>query len=152
VKATVQIKGIQVEIELTSEQIALVDAQKEHKNFEWQYKEQSKFLVTTVSVVPDYTATNKDFTEHGRYRLTKEIAEKSLLRNKRANRLEALADQLNGLNGPIAYHIARVHDVWTHIHNGARYIPEVVYMSEECAIEICGMLNKGEFSLDGEIQ
>ena len=81
----------------------------------------------------------------------------SLSRNKRANRLEALAEQLGGLkefiyreeNYNIIFNIN--YGEWEIHNNKIIYEPEIVYMTEECATEICRMLNEDEFSLDGEI-
>ena len=97
---------------------------------------------------------NTLYIEHGRYRKTKQAAEQSLARNKRANRLEALAEQLDGL---IEFNINKRN--WYIWHSGntwrhdlaCGFYPEVVYMTETCAAEICRMLNEGEFSLDNEL-
>ena len=55
------------------------------------------YLVGVQEVIPEADGDALDFIEHGRYRHTKEVAEMSLERNKRANRLEALAEDLGGL-------------------------------------------------------
>ena len=79
----------------------------------------------------------------------------SLARNKRANRLEALAEQLGGLkefdSNECNYYIYLDNNEWIYSDCVYFYYPEVVYMTEKCVIEICRMLNEGEFSLDGEI-
>lgn len=124
------------------------------KKFEWKY-DYGKFWVGTYEVSKSYSS-DSSYIENGRYRLTKEAAEQSFARNKRANRLEALAEQLGGLKEfkytETSYFIQRMFDhTWRCVHAPSAFAPERVYMTMECAIEICRMLNSGEFSLEGEL-
>ena len=158
IKITVQINGIDTEIILTPEQVAGIEAQQKPKKFEWNYMpddDDSYNLVDSSSIrtcgIYDY------YIEHGRYRKSEEAADQSLARNKRANRLEALAEQLGGLkeweNGEDNYYIYRYGNsaIWTITVTCNCFYPESVYMTKNCAIEICRLLNEGLFSLDGEI-
>ena len=154
IKITVQINGIDTEIILTPEQVAGIEAQQKPKKFEWNYTpddDGSYNMIETTSIrtcdIYDY------YIEHGRYRKSEAVAEQSLARNKRANRLEALADQIGGLkefeNGKENYSIyfSGYSDIWTFTDTSRCFNPEVVYMTKECAKEICRMLNNGEFEL-----
>lgn len=152
-KITININGIDTEIELTDEQIALVEAKNKLKKFEWNYNNNATRIEETCTS-NRWNGNSKDHLEHGRYRTTSAIANQSLIRNQQANRLEALADQLGGLqkweiNVDVAHLVYA--DVWGVYHGSTWFIPGIVYMTKECATEICRMLNEGEFSLDGEL-
>lgn len=149
-KATISINGKPIEIELTPEQIAEVDSYK----FQWKYPIDHTFLLETDAVYSNYDGKGIAYLEYGMYRKTKEAAEQSLARNKRANRLEALAEQLGGL---MKYRLKERHyyvyfncGIWVK-SDTINYQPGVVYMTKDCATEICRMLNEGEFSLEGEL-
>ncbi len=154
-KVTININGVDVEIQLTPEQEALALNQAKPK-FEWKYEldeDGSCIMIDSDSIrtcgVYDY------YIDSGRYRKSEQAAEQSLARNKRANRLEALAEQLNGLTEFVAdsanYYIYYLDKRWSINLTMNPFYPEVVYMTETCAAEICRMLNAGEFSLDGEL-
>jgi hypothetical protein len=151
---TININGVDVEIQLTPEQEALAVKQAKSK-FEWKYEldeDGSCIMIDSESIrtcgIYDY------YIEHGRYRKSQQAAEQSLARNKRANRLEALAEQLNGLTEFVAdsanYYVYCEKLEWR-CSGTSTYYPERVYMTKECAAEICRMLNEGEFSLDSEL-
>ena len=152
-KVTININGVDVEIQLTPEQEALAVKQAKPK-FEWKYEKGKTYFVGEDSIGFEYEGSLLIFITHGRYRKTQQAAEQSLARNKRANRLEALAEQLDGL---IEFNINKRNWYIWHSGNTWRYhftcgfFPERVYMTELCAIEICRMLNAGEFSLDNEL-
>lgn len=124
------------------------------KKFEWKYESKGTYIVNTHTYEWHYNGSDKDYIEHSRYRLTKEAAEQSLARNKRANRLEALAEQLGGLK-EFEYNVENYYVykdcIFKYNFTENSFYTEVVYMTEECAIEICRMLNEGEFSLEGEL-
>ena len=125
------------------------------KKFEWKYIDGNAFYVSTTLIDSGWGIENKSCIEYGRLRKTRQSAEMSLARNKRANRLEALAEQLGGLKefvyGECNYFIYKCKNKWSEEISIYSFQPERVYMTAECAIEICRMLNAGEFSLDGEI-
>lgn len=93
------------------------------------------------------------YLEYGRYRLTEGVAKQSLTRNKRANGLEALAEMLGGLQefeyGKENYFVyySNFAESWRYRETVNYFYPEVVYITEECALEICRMFNEGEFEL-----
>lgn len=159
-KIKINVQGEEVEITLTPEQLAEIEAQKKPKKFEFSYEQGKTFYLSDRDII-NSSWIGKDLIsiEHGRYRLTKEAAEQSIARNKRANRLEALAEQLGGLRvkkeGTRAWYVSYYKGSWVPSDDSDSlydvYRPEVVYMSYECAIEICRMLDEGEFSLDGEL-
>ena len=127
------------------------------KKFEWKYIDRNAFYVSTTLIDSGWGIENKSCIEYGRLRKTQKAAEMSLARNKRANRLEALAEQLGGLkdfergNENHYIYFNNSDNTW---HFGTAVVthnPGIVYMTEQCAKKICRMLNDGEFSLDGEI-
>lgn len=153
-KVKININGVDTEIELTDAQVASIEAQFKPKQFEFEQFEfdytDGGFMVDTCKVVY-YSDWVYDLPiNHGRYRLTQEVANRSLERNKRANRLEALAEQLGGLKvfeiGSYNYYIVRS-NIWIYKNNTNLYHAEKVYMTEKCAQKICDMLNSGEFTL-----
>lgn len=91
---------------------------------------------------------NEAYLKHGRYRLTKEGAEMSLARNKRANLKEALAEQLGGLKqwvrGEENWYAYMFIGACKIDYDNVFFSEERVYMTKECAVEICRMLNAGE--------
>ena len=125
------------------------------KKFVWNYPLDKTYIVNIADLSYNSNGRSTVLQDHGRYRLTKEAAEQSLSRNKRANRLEALAEQLGGYTGWVEgkynYCIYLLNGQWENIGYKNIYEPEKVYMTQECANEICRMLNEGEFSLDGEL-
>jgi hypothetical protein len=148
IKITVQINGVDTEIELTDEQVALIKAQ---KKFEFSYDKDNLYFLNLTSIATNIIYNHSDLVEHGRYRKTKEVAEQSLDRNKRANRLEALAEQLGGLrefdNHTLLFYVYKQYDTWRVQELITIFCPEVVYMTEECADTIADMLNNGKFTL-----
>lgn len=121
------------------------------KKFKWKYLGETMFVGISrlsrmyIQRIEDYSVA----INHGRFRKTIKAAEQSLLRNKRANRLEALVEQLQGnLEGKhsicknlVGKWVPSVADNW---------YPDSVLMREETATTICKMLNNKEFSLEGD--
>ena len=125
------------------------------KKFQCSYDYGNTYFIGSDKVHKNFNGSDNHYIDHGRYRKTQQAAEMSLARNKRANRLEALAEQLGGLkefdSNECNYYIYLDNNEWIYSDCVYFYYPEVVYMTEKCVIEICRMLNEGEFSLDGEI-
>jgi hypothetical protein len=148
IKITVQINGLDTEIELTDEQVASIKSQ---EKFEFVYSKGSSYYLNATSIVTSNNGADPIVLEHGRYRKTKEVAEQSLARNKRANRLEALAEQLGGFQEfnytAEMYYIYKQYDKWSTYSPTSTFFPEVVYMTKECAETITNMLNSGKFTL-----
>ena len=116
--------------------------------FRWQYKVGQTFMLCINNIIGNCAVNNKSNLEFGIYRTTRENAEKSLLRNKRTNRLEALVEQLQGnLEGDYSIYLGIT---WDYGLRGIKQ-PGVVTMQQETAIAICEMLSTGEFSLEGEL-
>ena len=142
--------------EMESKLKEMKDELNKYKKFECSYGECKTYFIDTYFIDDDDLGVDKQFIDHGRYRKTEEAAEMSLSRNKRANRLEALAEQLGGLKE----FVLREDNYYIHFNSkdeccidyfSFSYHPEKVYMTKKCAIEICRMINEGEFSLDGEL-
>ena len=145
---TIRHNGQPVKITLTKEQIAKLPTPK----FEWRYPTSEKtFKLSECDISREWSGEGTQVLEHGRYRTTLEQAEASLLRNKRANRLEALVYQLQDkVEG--SYCIYKHLDVWGFADKHKdTYYPDVVLMLKSTAKTICSMLNNNEFRLDGEL-
>ena len=153
-KITVQINGIDTEIELTEGQVASIEAQSKPKQFEMKYVQGKEYYLGVGIISAMWFGDANVYLEHGRFRKTKESAELSLARNKRANRLEALVDQLDGMKefveGEYNYYIMfdYISDSYFWCSNNSHYCSERVYMTKECAIRVCEILNAGEYYLD----
>jgi hypothetical protein len=147
-KVTVQINGIDTEIELTAEQVASIKAQ---EKFEFVYSRGSSYYLNATSIVTSSNGADPIVLYHGRYRKTKKAAEQSLERNRRANRIEALAEQLGGLQEfnyiTEMYYVYKQFGRWGTQSLSTTFCPEVIYMTKECAETIADMLNSGEFEL-----
>jgi hypothetical protein len=148
IKVIVQINGVDTEIELTDEQVASIKAK---DKFKFVYDKDSSCYLTTTGIADSSNGADPILLHHGRYRKTKEVAEQSFARNKRANRLEAIAEQLGGLrefdNNTLLFYIYKQHDRWRVNSVTTMFFPEVVYMTQECAQTITDMLNNGRFEL-----
>ena len=151
---TININGIDVEIQLTPEQEALAVKQAKPK-FKWHYLFNNSFRLANTNITFYESGSSATLIEHGRYRKSQQAAKQSLARNKRANRLEALAEQLSGLidfvKGVSSGYYVYCEKLEWRCSSTSTYYPEQVYMTETCATEICRMLNEGEFSLDNEL-
>lgn len=156
----ITINGHPSRLELTDEQVKELQAQfgsdtapHPPKKFEWDYPFRETFLVGMDRIHMRTSGIDPNNLLNGRYRLTMKAAEQSFLRNARANRLEALAEQLGGLKEfeykKENWWIKREHDkgIWTIYYSDYASSPERVYMTKKCAEEICRMLNAGEFEL-----
>lgn len=153
-KVTIDINGNPVEITLTPDQINSIETQSKPR-FKWKYEQSKTFRLGTTNATRFEDGEATLCIEHGRYRKTKEVAEQSLARNKRANRLEALAEQLGGLReftfDKENWFIYSYKGEFMCTYTDGALDHEKIYMTKDCAIEICRMLNEGEFSLDGEL-
>ena len=107
-------------------------------------------FVGMTDIGTNYAGSSEDYLEHGRYRDTKEQAEYSLARNKRANRLEALVMKLqpNELGGD--YYIYNNEGGWNCVRTTITTQPGKVMMTKDTAIKVCEMLSSGEYSLESE--
>jgi len=104
-------------------------------------------FVGMTDIGTNYAGSSEDYIEHSRYRDTKEQAEYSLARNKRANGLEALVMKLqpDELGGD--YYVYFYNDKWDYCHTEI-HCPETVMMNEDTAIKVCEMLSNEEYSLE----
>jgi len=122
-----------------------------------------------VGYVNDYDFGNRKFLfDNGVPRKTKENAEYSQKRNRRANRLEALVEELQGELGVGDYYICFDNfiredlssDFYEAGHETRRYEVgertelikslDLIPMKKETAERICELLNNERYSLDGE--
>ena len=141
------------EIEISDESYENLKKSLIPKKFEWNYKRLETFFVDVDYIRVNTTGDDKNYLEHGRYRKSYLTANKSLVRNKRANRLEALVEQIQGeLEGDyIIYHdTLSPHWHYRSLSNHIFY-PGIIVMRESTARKVCEMLNNGEFSLEGEL-
>ena len=124
----------------------------EPEKFELEYEEEQTYFLTDIGISSFRTGKYSEYLKHGRYRQTKEGAELSLARNKRANLLEALVEQVGRIKefavGETNYYITYVSDQWDFGRTAVHYEPEKVYMDEDTAIKVCEILNSGEYSIE----
>ena len=122
------------------------------KKFELKYEKDHAYLVSTHEIGGHCSGSHKVFLDHGRYRQTKEAAELSLARNRRANRLEALVEQVGSIKE--FYEDTKNYTVyytecsgWEYDYSTTTLSPEKVYMDETTAKKVCEILNAGEYEL-----
>jgi len=150
-----QIEAVEASIAASMKQLKKLKAEFDKpEKFKWDYPS-SSVCVMFASEIANAEGDCSDYLDHGRYRKTRETAEQSLLRNKRANRLEALVEQLQGnLNGSYYIYYNTNKRKWqcsiTPIDT--TIYPETVLMDKSTAFIICNILNNGTFSLDGDLQ
>lgn len=93
------------------------------------------------------------YYNYGDTRQTEEQAELASKRMLRVNRLSALAAQLGGekefVEGEKNWNIC-FDERWYIFDSRHKYDIEKVYMTRECAEQICDLLNKGLFDLNGD--
>ena len=122
------------------------------KKFELEYEKDKAYLVSTHEAGGDSSGSDKVFLDHGRYRQTKEAAELSIARNRRANRLEALVEQCGTISeftdeGYDYYVYNDSRNKWYSGCNNDNFSPERVYMDEATAKKVCEILNAREYEL-----
>lgn len=148
-RVTIKINGVDTEIELTEKQVASIEEQKKPKKFEMKYEKSNTCFIDTAHI--ECHGVDETLIEYGRYRKTKESAELSFARNQRANRLEALVDQLDGMKewicGEENFNVYYENNEFTYGNSKYIYEPDKVYMTEDCAIKVCEILNAGEYKL-----
>jgi len=137
---------LQQDINEIKEKLSEMEAELQIKNkFEFVYEDGKTYFIGSYSTEVDYIVS-KECVEYGRYRKTKQSAEKALLLQKEVMRLHSLVEQLDGENGN--FFIFEQFGAWKTgkiLYND--FYPGMVLMSEKCANEICRMLNVGEVEL-----
>ena len=141
-----QIKEVEAKLsEMKAELVKL-------EEFKWKYKYYSPYLQHTR--VEEGTGCSESLIYHGRYRIKKDNAERALERNRVANRLEALAEQLEpdwvanwsdkGQNKGYVYYCE---GEYTYYSTSFAHNIGQVYMSVTTAKKIVDMLNNKEIVL-----
>jgi hypothetical protein len=145
---------IQAQIEVLKTELSkLEELAKEPSKFKFKFPSNRTYLVESYSIGEGYAGNDRVYLNHGRYRITKKGAELSLERNRKANRLEMLADYLGALqefkfgveNWYVFYDCH--HKRWRRDISRVYYVPERVYMTLEGAKEVARLLNSGEYEL-----
>ena len=122
----------------------------------WQlpeYEDDNKWVATGFNeVAKDYYTKSTKYTEAGRRRATKELAERTAKMSKQRDLLEAWRDHLDPewieKETVTVYYIYLANDEYkTGVHSSIRVIG-TVYMGRQTAKEICNALNNKEISLD----
>lgn len=150
-----KIQELEKQYKLLGEEIEKLKLQSEP----FKYPKGKTFMLDLGGIKYRCNGATKAVQEYGLYRLTEETAQQSLARNKRANRLEAKAEQLGGLikfeadkenyciyKGYFSK-VGEDNNKWYIDCYSKIYCPETVYMTKECAEEICRQLNSGEFTI-----
>jgi len=123
------------------------------ETFEIKYK--TPVYVVGANTVYKGDIIPLDDKKAGRCRTTIEEAEYSFERNRKANRLEALAMYIGGLYEPLwdgvtAHFFVYYHHMsksWEYAFTVDSMYPEVVYMTRSTAKKVCDILNSGEYDL-----
>lgn len=156
-KVKLNINGEDVEVTLTPEQLAQIEEQKKPKKFEMKYLKNKTYLLDRGEWLRNQDGSYIHCLDNGWYRLTEESSKRSLARNKRANRLEALVDQLGGMKKWIEgdkdncyIYFSAQSNKYNAANSSDYYHTDKVYMTSNCANEVCRILNAGEYSLEGE--
>jgi len=134
------------------------------QKFTYTYNDNTSYMVWNTNVemqtISGYgnssvPSINPRHIEYGCYRKSESVAFDALMVNKLTNRLHALVEQLDGFcewkeNSSENYTIVKTNKGY--ITEGNAYKnPCVVYMTLDCANEICNMINYGIFKLEGKI-
>jgi len=128
------------------------ESKEEKKEHVIEYNDGSRYGIECTGALPMlYSEKGCPSEKHGRYRKTKPNAEYSIKRNQRANRLEALVEDLQGELGvgdsTIFYN--KITKKWEYLYvSKGCYFPEVVVIAEETAKKVCELLNKGLYKLE----
>lgn len=122
----------------------------------WQPKPGDWTIISNGKVL--HSITMSSYANAGSERNTEKAAKLASERMTKANRLSALAHELEGekeftpYGTPGSNYYVYLHNVKGHnetwkIVTTFSYSPERVFMTKECAIKICEMLNSGEVVL-----
>ena len=148
-------KELEQNIAKIEKQLAEMKAElKKSKKFEWKYPNETTYKLTQDSRIKEFKQSLliEPSINKGLYRLSKQYAEHSLERNRVANRLEALVEQIEPDYLPkpdmLIHSIFTVkggrYEVYSQYYD--RFIGQV-YMSKATATKICELLNSGEVVL-----
>ena len=147
-------KEIQAQIKVLKTELGkLEELAKEPKKFEFKFRKGETYLLDNRLdfIEKGCTGSLPERIRIGVYRTTKEGAELSLERNRKANRLEMLAEYLGGLKEFVYdennWYVFSSNESWNVSISSSCYSPERVYMTEEVAMKIADMLNNGEYEL-----
>ena len=154
-KEMIEIDGVEYEKDYVKNLIKvdaiIFGAKTETEPLKGKYKieyEKDCYMLDVI-IIEDADPCSCTHKDHGRYRKTQKNAEYSLERNKRANRLEALVEDLQGELG-----VGDCYIIYNNLTKryGYRCEPNaieigIVRMKEETAIKICEMLNNEEYEL-----
>jgi hypothetical protein len=147
-------KTTQERIEAMEQELAALKQQLVTENTKlFNYPWGETFMINDYSIESGYTGEDKDYLQHGKYRLTEYFAQKSLERNQRANLLEARVEQIQGEYGGDSYIcFSRNNNEWRCLYDHGNEdicYPDRVYMQYTTASQICDELNSGKFKLNG---
>jgi len=142
----------QIEV-LKEETKKLEELANKSEKFEFEFTPYHTYMLETHTHYETCSVKEEEYIRHGRYRLTEEGAQLSLERNCKANRLEMLAEYLDGLKefkeGEKDWYVFYDYHYkkWVTGGSSTSFFPETVYMTREIATKIANMLNNGEYEL-----
>ena len=118
-----------------------------------EYEDDSKWIVTGFSeVASDYYTKSTKYTQAGRRRATKELAERCAKMGKQTDLLEAWRDYLDpewiDKEDKMAYYIHLSNEDYVIGAHASVRVIGTVYGSKETMQMICNALNNKEISLD----
>jgi len=147
-------KEIQAQVEVLKQEInKLEELAKKPKKFEFNFPKGKTYFVGEGQIYAEWGGYNSEYLQHGRYRLTEEGAKLSLERNRKANRLEMLAEYLGGLkefvSGEENWHLHFDPNTAEYKKESSQryYDPVKVYMTKEVATQVTDILNREEYEL-----
>lgn len=160
-KEMIKIDGVEYEKKWVKDCIDSITLGYDMPKKEEPKEEKKEFVIEYIGLKKVYELGALDYNEesnvigdrkveHGRYRKTEQNAEYSQKRNQRANRLEALVEELQGELGigDSYVYFDEDHEYWRNTLLCAPYIGSVG-MTEKTAVKICEMLNNEEYGLEG---
>lgn len=125
------------------------------EKFEFKYAGESTFIFTGTRIFPSRDAYDNECLDHYRYRISETNAEAEVLRNKQANFIGALFEQIDvdyaeGINwserNQAKYYITYCTNAkeWDLCSSFLCATPGVVYASKEVVFQAIRLLNSGQ--------
>lgn len=151
-KVSININGVDVEIILTTEQVAQITQATKPKLFE--YDDYNTWYIESEKIRQVSYPTSYNCIKYGRYRRTKEQAEMDFKRQTRMMRLAALAWEVGECVEFVPdkenWYVYKFEGIFKASFTDASFEYDKVYMTEKTAVKVCEILNSGEYSLDVE--
>jgi hypothetical protein len=152
-------KEIKREIEDTEEHLNALKAKLEEPEEYAIICDKQTYFINVSDYDLSFHHTFPSDVQHGRYRQTENVAAESVIRNKEANRLEALVEDVTiklgvedwvavwGLKEQYKHTIYLCRGEFVSVHTNTYKGVGAIYMPEIVAEEVCRILNEGRYKL-----